>query len=457
MSYEGEYDHAREHDGAVDDADLGEGDFAAGAEGDEGDAASSNAAPAVPLEDAAELDRAMKQAREAAEQKQAQEKDVPPPLTKALIKIGLSQIEKTADGASFGYTRLDLQAKSIRTLDGDLANFKHLKHVNLAQNSISAGTEALALLPSLVTLNLQHNLLTALPALEACHTLQVLQADDNNIASLASFRAPSLFALTLARNDLTSFADLRAAGVAGAADSAAAVFPSVEVLDISFNELTSLAGLADAFPNLKHLNASSNKLVSIAGLQKFAKLETVDLSNNRLTSLGEFAALAPLLRLHTVITHRNRALYARFEEPDELILALLLELPQLRRVDSRVVTSLERAAAAQLQQERAEAAAARLVQEEVARAEAKAEEAALEAQKEREAAEARALDRELAAADGEGDGDGDGDGEDGYGDVDGGADGGVDMDEGLDGGYPAEGDEYAGGEDDGAGDYPIDE
>jgi len=159
-------------------------------EGDEGDddgqephaPAKPAKEPLVPLADAAELEAAVKQAASeraaaAAAAAEAEEKAAAmlPPLTTAVIKTGLSQVEKTADGLGVAFTRLDLIARGVQSLDGDLPAFRHLKHVNISQNSLSGSLSALAALPELVTVNMQHNRITTLPALDNCTALQVLQ------------------------------------------------------------------------------------------------------------------------------------------------------------------------------------------------------------------------------------------------------------------------------------------
>lgn len=44
-------------------------------------------------------------------------------LTKAIIRKGLSDIQRASDGKNFAYTRLELAGQSIKNLEGDLATY----------------------------------------------------------------------------------------------------------------------------------------------------------------------------------------------------------------------------------------------------------------------------------------------------------------------------------------------
>ncbi len=335
-------------------------------------------------------------------------------LTKATIRLGLNTIESTADGKNFAYVRLDLQGKRLKTLTGELGNYQELKHLNLSNNEIFDGIDTLTTLPNLVTICLQRNKLSTLPDLSSSRNLQLLQADYNAITTLARFRAPSLFGLTLSRNKLTSLRDVTAD------------FPNVESLDLSFNQLTSASGI-EAFSNVRHLNLSHNAITSLAGLQKLTSLQSLDISSNKLKSLQEFRSLSKLTSLTTLIVARNPGLRpVGEEEPDvDIVLELLLLLPKLSCIDSRVITAHERVAAAALKADRDAEAANKLAVQELERAVNEAEAKAVAAEHAANEAEAKRLAEEVEGnedAAGEGAEHGDGDGGDDAGDGDGGDD-----------------------------------
>lgn len=328
-----------------------------------------------------------------------------PPLSKALIRQGLSECERTLDGSGFAYSRLSLPSCKIRTLVGDLSTYTELKNINLSVNALTEITP-LASLTNLVTINVQHNAISGLPDLEALKTLQLLQADDNLITSLSSFRSQSLYGLTLCRNRITSLKDLREANV---------TFPAVKVLDLSFNGLTSLIGI-EAFPNLVHLNVAGNKLTSIAGIHKLSKLQSVDFSDNQLGKLAEFRALSVLKDLDTLIITRNPGLMAglrdyvvqlhgaepevevEYEDNEQVLLELILMMPTLKRIDARIITHIERAAAHKLEDARVMEKAAKLAIVEHSRAEQKIADERRAAALAQEEEEARRFEEEMLAA-----------------------------------------------------------
>jgi len=330
-------------------------------------------------------------------------------LTKALIKLGMNSIDTASDGKNYAYVRLDLQGRRVKTLSGDLVNYKELRHINLSHNDITDGFDTLGALPNLITVSLQRNKLSTLADVSPCTALQLLQLDYNNINTLERFRAPSLFALTLSHNRLYSLEGVTPGD-----------FSKLEVLDLSYNNLTSLKGIA-AFPNLRHLNLSHNSLSSIDGIQVLTKLETLDLGFNKLNDIEELKLLQKLPKLTTLIVMRNLGLRISAAKlasaaanaaskaatslagegadvPDEsvdtdtvsLIVEVLLRVPHVRRVDQRIITMNERLAAGAVKKARDAQIAARLAVEERARAHAEALAAAKRAREEMERREAEA-------------------------------------------------------------------
>jgi hypothetical protein len=69
-------------------------------------------------------------------------------------------------------------------------------------------------------------------------------------------------------------------------------------LDLSFNRLRSLAGLAGKLGNVRILLLANNQLKITSGLEKMYSLEELDLSDNRLSEFNEVSRIArlPLLR-----------------------------------------------------------------------------------------------------------------------------------------------------------------
>lgn len=355
-------------------------------------------------------------------------------LLKPIIRQGLNTIQATFDGKSFAYVRLDLQGKRLRTLQGDLSCYGELKHVNLASNEISEGLDALSQLPNLVTLTIQRNKVKSLPDLSLNRSLQIIQADFNEITTLSEFRAPSLFAMTASHNKISSLQDLQQD------------FPNCESLDLSYNQFTSLSGI-ERFHSLRHLNVSRNGISSLAPLAKLTKLQTLDLSYNKLKDVSELKYLSHISSLSTITIHRNPELRPPPSiDPTDLALEILLILPQIKCIDSRIITVHERASASRLKRARDEEAAFRLASAESEKAVQEAEARAVAAKKLATEAEARSLRDELGdGEDGAGEGEGEGEG---YGNGEEGGEG--EQDDGGEGGYD---DGYAQGDGEGEGEY----
>jgi hypothetical protein len=47
-------------------------------------------------------------------------------LTKAVMRRGLSDIQRSSDKKNFAYTRLELAGQNIKNLDGDLATYPYV-------------------------------------------------------------------------------------------------------------------------------------------------------------------------------------------------------------------------------------------------------------------------------------------------------------------------------------------
>ncbi|KAG9405577.1 hypothetical protein AC1031_003481 [Aphanomyces cochlioides] len=147
---------------------------------------------------------------------------------------------------------------------------------------------------TLVHLNVSKNGLTALPSgLGAFTSLQTLKAEDNHLTELPADLAslPRFQALRLQRNHLTN------SGIASVINSAALVRLTLQELDLRHNELTEVPQGLNSFASLDTLLLSNNKLSSLGShveWRHMTKLTTVHLSHNQLESLGSIY-LAPCL------------------------------------------------------------------------------------------------------------------------------------------------------------------
>ena len=164
---------------------------------------------------------------------------------------------------------------------GDLSAFPQTRAVDVAFNPISdlRGLEAL---PHLRSLSAFCCLVVGLEGLEQCSRLEELQLQQNGIRdlgfSLAGLR--SLRLLRLDRNRLSSLPSLQSCS-------------QLKLLDLSFNELSSLEGLA-GLQSLEELRVNNNKLVSLRSLRSLPHLRSLEAARNLLEDLDGVQELLSL-------------------------------------------------------------------------------------------------------------------------------------------------------------------
>jgi len=151
--------------------------------------------------------------------------DEPGKINKDVIVAGLSNIARSSGGA-FVYVSLDLVGKSISALN-DLKTYQELKYINVKNNQLTS-VAPLSELTNLLSANLQSNFIASIDDVKN-DSIQLLQLDSNKLTSFSTGNPfPSLRALTLSKNSIATLTAMNA------------VFPLLEVLDLSNNQLTSL-------------------------------------------------------------------------------------------------------------------------------------------------------------------------------------------------------------------------
>jgi Leucine-rich repeat (LRR) protein len=248
-------------------------------------------------------------------------------LSQEVISKSLVQIDKATDRANSTLVRLEFPNRGLTTLEGDLSLFQDIKYVNLAGNELTS-MEALNELQNLRMANFSKNNLTKFDSFGDLPNFQMLQVDNNQLVSFDDFNMPSLKYLSASNNKIVDLSQLQMASP-----------PVIEMLNLSNNQIESLSSI-DRLPALTDLSVSKNSIKSVDGLETLVNLRSLDLSNNQLESFEEVLKLAVLPNLRTLVTQGNSAVYEAFaEEPERLLLELVLAVPQLQSFDGQPITT----------------------------------------------------------------------------------------------------------------------
>lgn len=219
-------------------------------------------------------------------------------LTHEVIKGGLASIGQHPLTLKSSYLELNLAGKGLGSVEL-LRNFPHLMTVNLSDNTIE-DVRALETMPALTQLVVRNNKLKgcldfSVPLCSESkpsssgHTatgsmLVSVDASGNCMTTMAGLdaRHPFLEFLLLGKNCIREIS-----GVGG--------LRFLKALDVSCNELEgALTGL-DECTSLQELNVSGNRLTSLGVLPKLERLSSLDVSSNRIVTLAPLAQ-CPMLQ-----------------------------------------------------------------------------------------------------------------------------------------------------------------
>ncbi|KAJ3310283.1 Leucine-rich repeat-containing protein 23 [Boothiomyces sp. JEL0838] len=243
------------------------------------------------------------------DKKEQEEEDAIPvtaetlPLTTELISQNLSLIARTAVGLSHAYTRLELHEKEITNLNA-ISSFPHLRYIDCSDNNL-VNIEGLSSLEYLLSLNLQSNFISQLPA--SLDKLKYLQH------------------VNLAKNKLKEFTITH--------------WPMLSFLNLNDNKLTENVVFED-FPELLHLELRGNKLKSNPKMS-LPKLQRLYLAANEIETL-KFPDLPHL----QVLNLRQNKIKNPVEQIENYRLEILNRLTKLDRLDKEPVSQEEREEAA---------------------------------------------------------------------------------------------------------------
>ncbi|KAJ3320321.1 Leucine-rich repeat-containing protein 23 [Boothiomyces sp. JEL0866] len=281
------------------------------------------------------------------EKKEVEEEEAIPvtsetlPLTAELISQNLSLIARTAVGLSHAYTRLELHEKEITNLNA-IAAFPHLRYIDCSDNNL-VNIEALSNLEYLLSLNLQNNFISQLPAsLDKFKYLQHVNLAKNKLKDFTITTWPMLSFLNLNENKLTEnvgfedFPELLHLELRGnkLKTNPKLSLPKLQRLYLAANEIASLK-----FPELPHLqvlNLRQNKLTNLDGLDRLSYL-----TQNKIETMDQIEKLQRLHSLRILVLIENP-----IEQIENYRLEILNRLSKLDRLDKEQVLQEEREEAA---------------------------------------------------------------------------------------------------------------
>lgn len=204
------------------------------------------------------------------------------PLSHAILKECLKDIEICVGGGGFAFTKLDCSNKELTNLGNKVDGYKQLKHIVLSGNKLE-DLAAIMQLPHLLSLKADGN---QVGNLECVQDADLPWCQRLDLSSNKLVKIPSL--VPLQRLRFANFANNTIESLEGFGDH-----PVLEVLDLQGNQLTSLIGMG-CLQSVRHIVLESNQLASLEGLNA-PTLEKLSLGSNPLETL-QFVAGAPQCR-----------------------------------------------------------------------------------------------------------------------------------------------------------------
>lgn len=216
----------------------------------------------------------------------AAEEEPEQPLSESLMD--LSNIGRTVKGDGFTYRTLSCVGKRIGVVKC-IEAYVTLQHVDLSNNCVK-DLAPFKVLQYAITINLSHNQIASLKAWEPPEDgelfpyLANLNLSHNLLTALPPLPLKALKTVSFTKNSIEKCQDFTG-------------HEKIESLDLSDNMITSLTGIAN-MPALTKLNLSSNQLEDINGLEGVPLLEDLNLARNNFKALeGPWQGLAALKTL----------------------------------------------------------------------------------------------------------------------------------------------------------------
>lgn len=254
--------------------------------------------------------------------------DVQPPPEQELAEplMDLTNLGRTVDGVGFAYLSLSCVNKRINPIKS-IEGYSHLQKIDLSQNVIK-DVAPLKGLQFVLSLNLSSNEISSIRTWEegSLPHLMHLDLSNNAITALLPMPFPALRTASFARNDISTCVDFTG-------------HEKLISLDLSENRLTSLAGLAN-LPAVTELSLAgglkngnpTNQLESIEGLAGVEALKELNLARNKFSIVPN--AWEGFANLESLDISENSIEDPR-EKPLEHPLDVLRQLPKLRKLSAQ--------------------------------------------------------------------------------------------------------------------------
>ncbi|XP_023013747.2 leucine-rich repeat-containing protein 23 [Leptinotarsa decemlineata] len=288
---------------------------------------------------------------------------------------GLNTLGKDESGVRYAYLMMTLTEKKLTDIS-IIANFKHLLFVDLSGNLLNLeALEVLTQLPFLIFLKAERNRIES-ASLQCMPYLQVLILNKNQITETGGLNQPLLETLELSDNSIYTaqfepekLSKLKVLSMSGnhLIDASGTYPTGLEKLFLGNNNISRINLDLSKLKNLKYLHLRDNNIRKLSGFtEQLSQLTYLNLRNNKINKIRQFRKLDCLPNLETIIVIENPAcrkkderdedvedeehedeIYGEEGAPsvDKTRLALLVLLPNLKRIDKEIVTAEEREAA----------------------------------------------------------------------------------------------------------------
>jgi Leucine-rich repeat (LRR) protein len=222
------------------------------------------------------------------------------------IPLGMRRLERLSV-LNLSYNGLGESALNI------IIQIPTLRDLKLAHNQLQdALPSSIGQMTSLETLELQHNQISSLPdSVRDLLRLRILNVAGNSLSQLPfeALASLPLVDLNTSKNQLSG--TLLPATVTS--------LPKLQTLDISNNDLTSLDACGElSMPKLQSLNMSFNRITSLPDISTWSELLTVLSEDNRLSNIPEGLVDLPKIKILDFTGNELRHVDPKFGQMESL-------------------------------------------------------------------------------------------------------------------------------------------